>query len=58
MVRELRKMGIEVRRVESLEGLPNLPMELHPATSRQTVVSRVPDQGVGEPHAADRAGNL
>ena len=33
-------------------------MEPCPATARQTVVCGVPDQGVGEPQAPDRAGNL
>ena len=57
-MRELREMGVEVRGVQRLEGLADLPVELYPATPRQAVVGGVPDQGVGEAHAADRAGNL
>src|SRR5687767_6315866 len=51
-------MGVEIRGVESLEGLADLPVELYPATPRQAVVCGVPDQGVGEAHAADHARNL
>src|SRR5215218_2196964 len=55
---ELRQMGVEVRGVEDLEGLADLAVELYPATSRQTVVCGVPDQGVGEAHATQHAGDL
>src|ERR671923_949634 len=58
VVRELREVGVQVRRVENLEGLADLTMELYSATSRNAVVGAVPDQGVGEAHAADPAGNL
>src|SRR5215207_5660058 len=51
-------MGIEVRRVEALEGLADLAAELYPATSRQAVVCGIPNQGMGEAHAPDHARDL
>ena len=58
MVRELREMSVEVRRVEGLESFAAAPMELYAAASRQAVVGGVPHQGMGEAHAANRAVNL
>src|SRR5215207_754125 len=55
---ELSEMGIDVRRVEVLEGLADLAVELYPATSRQAVVCGVPNQGMGEAHAPDHARDL
>ena len=58
MVRQLSEVRLEVRGVEILESLSDLPMELQAATPRRTVVGGISDQRVGEPHSTDGVGNL
>ena len=57
-MRELGEMRLEVGRVDGLQRLADLAVQLDPAGRREPVIRGVADQGVGEAHAAGRAGNL
>ena len=58
VMRELGEMRIELGRVDGLERLAHAAMQLDPPSPGQTVIGGVPDQGVREAHAADRAWDL
>ena len=57
-MRELGEMRVQLGGVDGLQRLADPAVQLDPARPGQAVVRGVADQGVGEAHAADRAGDL
>ena len=55
MLRQLGEVGLRIGRVDRLERLADLPVQLHPARRGQLVVERVPDEHVAEANAAGRS---
>src|SRR5262245_4689945 len=58
MERDLRQVGLDLRRVRALEREGGFAMALHPSRCGQVVVERVANQDVCEPKAVRSAGDF